>query len=107
MSSRFSIPLNYVNGCSGGRVWRNRDNPELSLLPREALTGFTRFGGWTPTEGSLMGQWTETELARIGAGDELRITSPRADGTFRPYVPIWVVRVGDDIFVRSYRGTDS
>lgn len=24
----------------------------------------------------------------------------------RPYVPIWVVRVGDDLYVRSYRGVE-
>jgi hypothetical protein len=50
--------------------------------------------------------WTSDELDRIGSADELRITSVRADGTLRPYVPIWVVRVGDDLYVRSYRGAD-
>lgn len=53
-----------------------------------------------------MTTWTSDELDRIGSADELRITSPRADGTLRPYVPIWVVRVGDDLYVRSYRGAD-
>ncbi len=51
-----------------------------------------------------MTTWTSDELDRIGSADELRIASPRADGTLRPYVPIWVVRVGDDLYVRSYRG---
>jgi hypothetical protein len=50
--------------------------------------------------------WTSDELDRIGSADELRITSVRADGTLLPYVPIWVVRVGDDLYVRSYRGAD-
>jgi hypothetical protein len=50
--------------------------------------------------------WTSDELDRIGSADELRITSVRADGALRPYVPIWVVRVGDDLYVRSYRGAD-
>ena len=53
-----------------------------------------------------MTTWTSDELDRIGSADELRITSVRADGTLRPYVPIWVVRVGDDLYVRSYRGAD-
>ena len=44
-----------------------------------------------------MTTWTSDELDRIGSADELRIASPRADGTLRPYVPIWVVRVGDDL----------
>jgi hypothetical protein len=50
--------------------------------------------------------WTSDELDRVGSADELRITSARADGTLRPYVPIWVVRVGDELYVRSYRGTE-
>jgi hypothetical protein len=50
--------------------------------------------------------WTSDELDRIGSADELRITSVRADGALRPYVPIWVVRVGDDLYVLSYRGAD-
>ena len=53
-----------------------------------------------------MATWTSDELDRIGSADELRITSVRADGALRPYVPIWVVRVGDDLYVRSYRGVD-
>jgi hypothetical protein len=53
-----------------------------------------------------MAGWTSDELDRVGSADELRITSARADGTLRPYVPIWVVRVGDELYVRSYRGTE-
>jgi hypothetical protein len=48
--------------------------------------------------------WPPDDLARIGAADELRIASRRADGTLRPSVPIWVVRVGDDLLVRSAHG---
>lgn len=48
--------------------------------------------------------WTADELARIGRADELQIASHRPDGTLRPYVIIWAVRVGDDLFVRSAGG---
>jgi hypothetical protein len=48
--------------------------------------------------------WTADELATIGAADELRITSRREDGSLRPFVPIWVVRAGDDVVVRSAAG---
>jgi hypothetical protein len=48
--------------------------------------------------------WTSDELSAIGGADELRITSRRADGTLRPYVTIWVVRAGDDLYVRSAHG---
>jgi hypothetical protein len=53
-----------------------------------------------------MSSWTNDELDRIGAADELRITTTRRDGSLRQPVPIWVVRVGDDLYVRSYRGHD-
>lgn len=48
--------------------------------------------------------WTPDELDRIGAADELEIAARRSDGTPRAPVPIWVVRVGDQVYVRSWRG---
>jgi len=51
-----------------------------------------------------MSQWTFEDLDTIGAADELEIAALRPDGSLRPYTTIWVVRVGDDLYVRSYRG---
>jgi len=51
--------------------------------------------------------WTDDELARVGAADELQVASYRADGSLRPYVTIWVVRSGDDLYVRSAYGPDN
>ena len=51
-----------------------------------------------------MRNWTAEELDRIGAADELEIAALDPDGTLRPATTIWVVRVGDDLYVRSYRG---
>jgi hypothetical protein len=51
-----------------------------------------------------MTTWTTDELRRIGAADELQIAPLRRDGTLRNPVTIWVVRVGDDLYVRSWRG---
>jgi hypothetical protein len=51
-----------------------------------------------------MSDWTAADLDRIGSATELEIATRRADGSLRPYVPIWVVRVGDELFVRSWRG---
>src|SRR4029450_2357617 len=48
--------------------------------------------------------WTAEELDTIGAADELEIAALRPDGTLRPATTIWVVRGGDDLYVRSYRG---
>ena len=54
-----------------------------------------------------MTAWTEDELARIGDSDELRIASRRPDDSLRPFIRIWVVRVGDDLYVRSAYGYDN
>lgn len=51
-----------------------------------------------------MTAWTSDELDRIGGAEELRLTTRRPDGTRRGPVTIWVVRHGDDLYIRSYRG---
>lgn len=54
-----------------------------------------------------MATWTAKELDRIGAAEELQVSSLRPDGSLRPFVTIWVVRVGEDIFVRSAYGPEN
>ena len=54
-----------------------------------------------------MSEWTADELTRIGTAEELKVASTRADGTLRPYVTIWVVRAGDDIYIRSAYGSSN
>jgi hypothetical protein len=54
-----------------------------------------------------MNAWTSDELSRIGNAEELRIASLRRDGTLRKPVIIWVVRLGDDLYVRSVNGRTS
>lgn len=51
-----------------------------------------------------MAAWTEEELERIGTADELQIAPVRRDGTMRAARPIWVVRAGTDLYVRSAYG---
>ena len=48
--------------------------------------------------------WTSEELNKIGAAEELQIASLRGDGTLRKPVAIWVVRLGDDLYVRCVNG---
>ena len=48
--------------------------------------------------------WMSEELNKIGRAEELRIASFRRDGTLRKPVIIWVVRIGDDIYVRCVNG---
>ena len=54
-----------------------------------------------------MNAWTSDELSRIGNAEELRIAPLRRDGTLRKPVIIWVVRLGDDLYVRSVNGRGS
>jgi hypothetical protein len=51
------------------------------------------------TDAAVTG-WTSDELDRIGAADELEVTPLGS----RSPVTIWVVRDGDDLYVRSWRG---
>ena len=51
-----------------------------------------------------MTTWTSDEIKKIGRAEELEIASLRRDGTLRDPVTIWVVRHGDDIYVRSVNG---
>jgi hypothetical protein len=54
-----------------------------------------------------MSAWTADELDRIGGADELQLASLRNDGTLRKLVTMWVVRHGDDLYVRSVYGRGS
>jgi hypothetical protein len=55
----------------------------------------------------VSGAWTEQELRRVGDSTELQVASRRPDGSLRPYVTIWTVRAGDDLYVRSAYGSDN
>jgi hypothetical protein len=57
--------------------------------------------------GYAMMSWTSNNLERIGAADELQLASFKKDGAQRKPVTIWVVRVGDDLYVRAYRGRET
>jgi hypothetical protein len=54
-----------------------------------------------------MSTWTSDELDRIGGAEELEIAPVRRDDTQRKPVTIWVVRHGDDLYVRSVNGRGS
>ena len=51
-----------------------------------------------------MTTWTSEELTKIGTAEELEIASLRGDSTLRKPVTIWVVRLGDDLYVRCVNG---
>jgi hypothetical protein len=54
-----------------------------------------------------MAAWTSEELDKIAAADELELASAKRDGTLRKPATIWVVRHGNDLYVRSWRGCTS
>jgi hypothetical protein len=51
--------------------------------------------------------WMPDELVRIGLATEIELASRRADGSLRPFVTIWVVRLDDDLYVRSAYGHEN
>jgi hypothetical protein len=51
--------------------------------------------------------WSPEELEQIGTAHELQIAVRRADGTLRNWLPIWVVRDSDQVYVRSWHRRDT
>ncbi len=51
-----------------------------------------------------MTDWTGDELNRVGQAEELEIAGLNPDNTLRQPTTIWVVRVGDDLYVRPVNG---
>ena len=51
-----------------------------------------------------MTQWTSGQLDKVAKAEELQIASVRRDGTLGKSVTVWVVRHGDNLYVRSVRG---
>ena len=51
-----------------------------------------------------MNTWTKSELDKIARAEELEIATRRRDGTLRDPVTVWMVRLGDDVYVRSVKG---
>jgi hypothetical protein len=54
-----------------------------------------------------MSTWTNDELSKLGSVEELDLASVRRDGTLRNPVTMWVVRYGNDVYVRSVYGRGS
>jgi hypothetical protein len=53
-----------------------------------------------------MTTWDPADLQAINSAREIRIATVRPDGSTRTPLPIWVVRVGEELYVRSYHGPD-
>jgi hypothetical protein len=51
-----------------------------------------------------MSNWSTQDLDTIGNIDEIQLSTQRQDGSLRASVPVWIVRLGSALYVRSYRG---
>jgi hypothetical protein len=51
--------------------------------------------------------WSAEELARIDRADELEIAVQSLDRTMPRWIPIWVVCVGDQVYVRTWHRRDN
>ena len=51
-----------------------------------------------------MSQWEQDHLESIGGAKEIEVLAPESDGSMDDPVTIWVVRVGDELFIRSVQG---
>jgi hypothetical protein len=51
-----------------------------------------------------MTRWTGDQLDKVGRAEEVQIASVQRDGKLGKPVTIWIVRHGDDLYVRSVRG---
>ncbi|WP_243063855.1 DUF2255 family protein [Humibacter sp. RRB41] len=53
----------------------------------------------------MTSRWSEAELRTIGENDEVVLASRGSDGSLSTSATIWIVRAGDDVFVRSAHGS--
>jgi hypothetical protein len=53
-----------------------------------------------------MSAWADDELRHIADAQELAIAPVRRNGQLRRATPIWVVRAGDDLYVRAASGAN-
>lgn len=51
-----------------------------------------------------MSTWDVPTLERIAAAEEVQVAPRQDDGSLGRAITIWIVRDGDDLYVRSWRG---
>jgi hypothetical protein len=50
--------------------------------------------------------WTKDDLSKIAGAEEVDVAAVTRAGSVRNRVTIWLVRSGDDLYVRSVRGPE-
>jgi hypothetical protein len=51
--------------------------------------------------------WSSDELDLLGRTGEVEVSSVRRDGSWSRSRTIWIIRVGDELYVRSVNGPDA
>ena len=53
-----------------------------------------------------MSTWSQDDLDRLGGAGEVEVSSVRRDGSLSRARTVWIVRVGDQLYLRSVNGPD-
>ena len=53
-----------------------------------------------------MSRWSQEDLDRLGGAEEVEVSSVRRDGSMSRTRTVWIVRVGDQLYLRSVTGPD-
>jgi hypothetical protein len=51
--------------------------------------------------------WSQDDLDRLGGAGEVKVSSVRRDGSLSRARTVWIVRVGDRLYLRSVNGPDA
>ncbi len=54
-----------------------------------------------------MSIWSQDDLDRLGGAGEVEVSSVRRDGSLSRTRTVWIVRVGDELYLRSVNGPDA
>ncbi len=54
-----------------------------------------------------MSSWSQDDLGRLGGAGEVEVSSVRRDGSLSRPRTVWIVRVGDQLYLRSVNGPDA
>ena len=54
-----------------------------------------------------MSAWSQDDLGRLGGASEVEVSSVRRDGSLSRARTVWIVRVGDQLYLRSVNGPDA
>ena len=54
-----------------------------------------------------MSAWSQDDLGRLSGAGEVEVSSVRRDGSLSRARTVWIVRVGDQLYLRSVNGPDA